>query len=335
MNLLTGATGLVGAHLLAHLISNRKKTRALYRTEHKKKQAISVIYNYGISFSDIEAHVNWYQCDILDVPRLETAFENISQVYHCAGFISNSPSDYKMMRKVNIEGTANLVNLSLHFSIEKFCHISSIAAIGKGINHEIITENTVLAEDHKPSAYEISKFGSEMEVWRASQEGLNVVIVNPGIILGEGFYDSGSGLLLSKMKKGMNFYPPKTTGFISVYDVCKATYELMQSGIINERFILVSENLSFKTVISQFSKLYQKPLPKRKLKPWMLYIAWLFELLKSFLSNYKRQLTLEVIPSLFEDSHYSSSKIKSQINFKFEPLVRYAPRIVERSKPLD
>lgn len=334
MNLLTGATGLVGAHLLACLISNEEKTRAIYRTEHKKQRAIKVISNYGISLSKIEKHVDWYCCDILNIPKLETAFEDISHVYHCAGFISNSPSDYQMMRKVNIEGTANLVNLALHFSIQKFCHISSIAALGKGLDHEMITENTILAEDQKRSTYEISKFGAEMEVWRASQEGLNVVIVNPGIILGEGFYDSGSGLFLHKMRKGLRFYPPKTTGFISVYDVCKVTYELMKSDLVNERFILVSENLSFKTVVTQFSKLYQQPLPQRKLKPWMLYIAWFFELIKSLFGTYKRQLTLEIIPSLFEDSYYSSSKIKSEIHFEFEPLESYAPKIVERSKKL-
>jgi nucleoside-diphosphate-sugar epimerase len=198
----------------------------------------------------------------------------------------------------------------------------------------MITENTLLAEDQKRSTYEVSKFGAEMEVWRASQEGLNVVIVNPGIVLGDGFYDSGSGLLLHKMRKGLRFYPPKTTGFISVYDVSKATYELMKSNIVNERFVLVSENLSFKTVISQFSKLYQQPQPKQKLKPWMLYIAWFLGVLKSFFSTSKRQLTLDTIPSLFENSFYSSSKIKSEINFEFESLESYAPKIVERSKKL-
>lgn len=331
MNLLTGATGLVGAHLLAQLILNKEKTRALYRTEDKKKQALAVILKYDISEDDIAEYVEWFECDILNIPKLEIAFEDMTHIYHCAGFISNSPSDYKMMRKVNIEGTSNMVNLSIDFKIEKFCHVSSIAAIGKALVNEEITEETPIAEDQQPSAYEISKYGAEMEVWRASQEGLDVVIVNPGIILGDGFYDSGSGTLLAKLKEGLKFYPPKTTGFVGVYDVAKVMIQLMKRPILNERYILVSENLSFKEVADQFSFLYDKPSPKLKLKPWMLYLAWCIEVLRSLFTSYKRQLTLEVIPSLFEDSKYSSEKIKKELGFKFETLKQYSEKIRDRS----
>ncbi|MBZ9651533.1 SDR family oxidoreductase [Psychroflexus montanilacus] len=331
MNLLSGATGLVGAHLLAQLILNKAKTRALYRTEEKKEQAIAVVLNYSVSEDDISEHVEWMQCDILDIPKLEAAFDRITHVYHCAGFISNSPSDYKMMRKVNIEGTANMVNLSTDFNVIKFCHVSSIAALGTPLVGEAVTEETPMAEDQKPSAYEISKYGAEMEVWRASQEGLDVVIVNPGIILGDGFYDSGSGTLLMKLKQGLKFYPPKKTGFVGVYDVSKAMIQLMSSSIVNQRFVLVSENLSFKEVGNQFSKLYKTSPPKIEVKPWMLYLAWCFEVLRSFFTSYKRQLTLEVIPGLFEDSLYSSEKIKQELNFKFESLEEYSKTIHQRS----
>jgi nucleoside-diphosphate-sugar epimerase len=331
MNLLSGATGLVGAHLLAQLILSKAKTRALYRTENKKKQTIAVLLKYPISEEDIIENVEWFKCDILDIPKLQKAFETISHVYHCAGFISNSPSDYKMMRKVNIEGTANMVNLSIDYAISKFCHVSSIAALGKPLVGEEVTEETPMAEDQKPSTYEISKFGAEMEVWRASQEGVDVVIVNPGVILGDGFYESGSGMLLSKLKNGLKFYPPKITGFVGVYDVSKVMIQLMNSPIINQRFILVSENLSIKEVAVQFSSLYNKPMPKIEIKPWMLYLAWCIEVLRSFFTSYKRQLTLEVISSLFEDSIYSSEKIKQELNFEFEPLKEYADKIRQRS----
>ncbi|WP_019039458.1 NAD-dependent epimerase/dehydratase family protein [Psychroflexus tropicus] len=331
MNLLTGATGLVGAHLLAYLISKKVKTRALFRTENKKQQAINVLLKYDISDDQLEKYIEWYRCDILDLPALELAFEGVTHVYHCAGFISNSPSDYKLMRKVNIEGTAHMVNLSIHFGIEKFGHVSSIATLGKPISPQTeITEKTPLAEDQKPSAYEISKYGAEMEVWRASQEGLKVVILNPGIILGDGFYSTGSGKLLSKMKNGVKIFPPKITGFVGVYDVCKAMIKLMDSNIINERYILVSENLSFYHVMSLFASKFNKPAPDIELKPWMLYITWFFEILRSFFTSYKRQLTLEVIPDLFKNALYSSNKIKNELDFEFEPIEVYLDRIYQR-----
>ncbi|WP_235923581.1 SDR family oxidoreductase [Psychroflexus aurantiacus] len=331
MNLLTGATGLVGAHALAQLILNKEQTRALFRTEAKRQQALAVILKYDISDEDLSTYVDWFECDILDLPKLDMAFKGITHVYHCAGFISNSPSDYKQMRKVNIEGTANMVNLSIDFKIEKFCHVSSIAALGKPLVGEKVTEETPMGEDQKPSAYEISKYGAEMEVWRASQEGLAVVILNPGIILGDGFYDSGSGTLLKNLKKGLKVYPPKITGFVGVYDVSKLMLQLMKSPVVNERFILVSENLSFKQVAARFASLYDKPGPNIELKPWMLYVAWCFEVLRSFLTSYKRHLTLEVIPSLFEDSLYSSGKVKEALHFEFESLEEFSKRIYERS----
>jgi nucleoside-diphosphate-sugar epimerase len=331
MNLLTGSTGLVGAHVLAQLILNKKRTRALYRTEAKKQKTVEVLRHYGINVEDISTTVDWVVGDVLNLPQLEKVFQGITHVYHCAGFISNSPSEYKLMRKVNIEGTSNMVNLSIDFKIEKFCHVSSIAALGKSLDSNTITEDSPVAEDQKPSAYEISKYGAEMEVWRASQEGIDVVIVNPGIILGDGFYESGSGALLSKLKKGLKVYPPKTTGFVGVYDVAKVMFLLMESAVVNQRFILVSENSSFKEVAAHFSKLYNTSPPKIRIQAWMLYLAWCFEVIRSFLTPYKRQLTLEVIPTLFETSYYSSDKIKKELNFEFESLEEYAQTIKDRS----
>jgi nucleoside-diphosphate-sugar epimerase len=331
MNLLSGATGLVGAHTLAQLILNKEQTRALYRTKTKQDQAISIILKYGITLQEVDRFVEWFQGDILNLPRLEEAFLDVTHVYHCAGLISNSPSEYKMMRKINIEGTSNMVNLAIDFSILKFCHVSSIATLGKNLGEEFVTEETVLTENLKKSSYEISKYGAEMEVWRGSQEGLDVVIVNPGIILGDGFYESGSGLLLSKIKSRLNFYPQKITGFVGVYDVSKAMYQLMKSSIVNERFILVAENLKFEKVINEFSIVYRVSPPKLPLKLWMLYLAWCFEILRSFLTSYKRQLTLDAIPNLFEHSFYSSDKIKSELDFEFEGLTDYAQRISQRS----
>jgi nucleoside-diphosphate-sugar epimerase len=210
MNLLSGATGLVGAHLLAQLILNKEQTRALYRTKAKQDQAISTILKYGITPLEVDQFVEWFQGDILDIPRLEEAFLDVTHVYHCAGLISNSPSEYKRMRKINIEGTSNMVNLAIDFSILKFCHVSSISTLGKTLGDEFVTEETVLTEDLKHSTYEISKYGAEMEVWRGSQEGLDVVIVNPGIILGDGFLSRGVGFCFLRLKMDLSFILKKS-----------------------------------------------------------------------------------------------------------------------------
>ncbi len=200
MILVTGGTGLVGAHLLLHLIENGEQVRAIYRTEANcvKTKALFSHYHKEHLFGAIE----WIPGDILDIPSLEMAFQDIKQVYHCAALISFDPKDEDAIRKTNIEGTANIVNFCLAKKTEKLCFVSSIAALGDLAPHESeITETTEWNPEKPHSDYAISKYGAEMEVWRGQQEGLKVIIVNPGVILGPGFPSQGSGTLFTTIKK--------------------------------------------------------------------------------------------------------------------------------------
>ncbi|HET8839514.1 MAG TPA: NAD-dependent epimerase/dehydratase family protein, partial [Flavobacteriaceae bacterium] len=229
MILVTGGTGLVGSHLLAKLIETEKNVRAIYRSVEKlniPKKIFSYYFqeNTDFYFSKIE----WVQADITDIPALTVAFQEITHVYHCAGFISFDLSEEKKLRKINIEGTANVVNLCISFQVQKLCHVSSIATLGKSISGKKINEESYFEQTKNNSFYSISKFGAEMEVWRGSQEGLDVLIVNPGIIIGPGIWDSGSGLLFQKVWKGLRFHFPKTTGFVAVEDVVKTMMMLME-----------------------------------------------------------------------------------------------------------
>lgn len=321
MILVTGATGLVGSHLLAKLLQTEQGVKALYRSAPKQaltKKILSYYFaeNTELYFSKIE----WVQADITDIPALNTAFNGVSQVYHCAGLISFDPSDELQLRKINIEGTANVVNLCLAFKVEKLCHVSSIAALGKELSEKPITEDTLFEGDGKHSDYAITKFGGEMEVWRGSQEGLEVVIVNPGIIIGPGDWDHGSGLLFKKIASGLNYYFPKITGFVAVEDVAKAMVGLMQKPMKNNRYILVGENLSFKTLFFEIAKSLKKKTPSKKLRPWMVFLGWIFQWIGNKLVGIKRQVSKESIKGLFETSIYSSSKIKKELDFEFFPI---------------
>ena len=124
MILVTGGTGLVGAHLLLHLVENEESIRAIYRTPTsiEKTKSLFKLYQKEHLFPKID----WVQADITAVPSLEIAFKNVDYVYHCAGLISYNPDDEDLLRKVNIEGTANIVNFCIEFQIKKLCHVSSI-----------------------------------------------------------------------------------------------------------------------------------------------------------------------------------------------------------------
>ena len=159
-----------------------------------------------------------------------------------------------------------------------------------------------------------------MEVWRASQEGVPVIIVNPGVIIGPGFWNSGSGFLFKRVFKGLKYYFPKVTGFVGVNDVVKAMQQLMTSPVQNEEFILVSENLSFQELLKKVANSIDKPAPTKQLKPWTIHFGWMLEKISGLFTDNERHLTRRSAESLFEESYYTIEKIKQEISFEFENL---------------
>ena len=274
MILVTGGTGLVGSHLLVHLIQKNETVRAIYRTEESFENVKRVFSYYTDSVDDLFVKIEWIKADITDVPSMIPVFENVSQVYHCAALISFDPKDYKEMRKVNIHGTAIIVNLSIDAGVKKLCYVSSIAAIGDEVHKEIVDEENEWNGNQNNHGYAITKYGAEMEVWRGSQEGVEIVIVNPGVILGSGFWNSGTGELFSQVNDGFQFYTEGVSGFVGVEDVVKPMIQLMESEIKNERFILVSENKSFKEILFLIADYLDKKRPSRKVKQWQAEIFW-------------------------------------------------------------
>ena len=199
MILVTGGTGLVGSHLLFELVHTNENIRAIYRDEAKQVLVKKVFSYYSEESNLLFNKIDWVKADLLDIPTLTEVFTGITHVYHCAALISFDPKDYHKLRKINIEGTANIVNLCIANTISKLCYVSSISTLGKKENHSHINEETHWNPDADNSVYGISKYGAEMEVWRGTQEGLKTVIVNPGLILGPGLWNSGSGLLFKEV----------------------------------------------------------------------------------------------------------------------------------------
>ena len=330
MILVTGGTGLVGSHLLLHLIENGENVRAIYRTKNNIQKAKSVfeLYKKEALFEKIE----WLEADILDVPSLETAFIDIDYVYHCAALISFDPKDEEALRKINIEGTANMVNFSIALGVKKFCFVSSIAALGDLASHETyISEETDWNPEKPHSDYAISKYGSEMEVWRAHQEGLDVIIVNPGVILGPipktKNKQQGSAELYLKVAKGLSFYTLGSTGFITVDDVVKISSQLMHSEIKNERFTLIADNIIFKDILDTIAEVLKVKKPSRHAKPLFMNFLWMADGIFSTLFFQKRRLTKATAKASYSKNLYSNEKIKTALGTVFTDVHQYVKDI--------
>ena len=240
-------------------------------------------------------------------------------MYHCAAVVSFEPKEETLIRKVNIEGTANVVNCCIDFKVKKLCHVSSIAALGDTKAHEtLITEETEWNFEKQYSDYALSKYGAEMEVWRGYQEGLDVVIVNPGVIFGYGFSNLGSDLFIQWVKKGIPFYTNGTIGIVGVKDVVTSMTTLMKSAISGERFIVVGENCSYKILFDYIATLLETKSPSINASKTFTAIAWRLDWLWSTITNSKRKLTKSTAASSHENDSYSSEKIENAINITLQ-----------------
>lgn len=322
MVLVTGGTGLVGSHLLLHLIENGESVRAIYRnleTIQKTKDLFS-LYKKETLFEKI----SWIQADIIDVSSLEMAFENVDYVYHCAALISFDPKDEDALRKNNIEGTANIVNFCIAKNIKKLCFVSSIAALGDlKENEKIITEETEWNPEKPHSDYAISKYGAEMEIWRGQQEGLNSVIVNPGVILGPRIWKQGSGMLFKKIENGFPFYTKGISGFIAVTDVVKIAVMLMKSDIKNERFTLIAQNIVFQDLFNSIADALKVKRPSIYVSPLLTRFLWRIDWFISAIFRLKRKLDRATAQASYSKNHYSNEKITRVLGTEFLDIHQY------------
>jgi nucleoside-diphosphate-sugar epimerase len=318
MVLVTGGTGFLGSHLLIHLLENDENVRAIYRNEDNVLKVKSLFSK--ISSSDLFEKIEWVKADILDISALTIAFQDIDYVYHCAALVSFDPKDEDLLRKINIEGTANVVNFCLEYKIKKLCYVSSIAALGDLLDFEnTVTETTEWNPEKDHSDYAISKYGAEIEVWRAQQEGLDCVVINPGVILGiTSNWDEGSGKIFKTISKGMHFYTKGTSGFVSVTDVSKIMFQLMNSSYKNQKFIVVGENIVFQDLINLIADGLKIKRPTFEAQKWLLEWIWRIDWVSSNLFFQKRKLSKLMVKSLFSLDSYDNSKIKTMLNFKFE-----------------
>lgn len=331
MILVTGATGLVGSHLLVQLLQENEEVKALFRSEKQieKVKNVFAFYNQTALFDKIQ----WVKGDITDIPSLEIAFENITHVYHCAALISFDPSDEEKLRKINIEGTANVVNCCIDFGVKKLCHVSSIAALGNPKEYETtITEETEWNPEELHSDYAITKYGAEMEVWRGHQEGLEVVIVNPGVIFGYGFPKKGSDVIIQSVKKGLSFYTNGNIGIVAVEDVTKCMIQLMKSSINGERYTLVGENISAKVLLDFIAEELKLKKPTIEASKWMTSFAWRMDWLISKLLNRKRKLTRSTANASHTATNFDTSKIEGALNFTFQKKESYLKAILQMNQ---
>lgn len=319
MTLVTGPTGVLGTYLLLQLTASGQRVRALHRPSSNLERVKRLFAHWGRE-ADFRL-IDWVKGDVLDTPSLDEALDGITHAFHCAAVVSFSPSERDFMWKVNVEGTANVVNCALAAGVKKLCHVSSVAALGRKGTAESITENTPWTDSVHNSAYGQSKRAAEMEVWRGMEEGLEAIVVNPCIIIGAGTGQRSSERLFAQVDEGLKYYGPGINSFVDVRDVALAMQLLMQGEIVGQRFIVAAHNAPFKTLFDLMADALGKPRPTILLKPWMGQLAWRLFAVQGALTGKAPFVTRETVRTAFGTSHYTNTKLLDALpGFSYRPL---------------
>jgi nucleoside-diphosphate-sugar epimerase len=309
--LVTGGTGFIGAYIIKELVEKGYAVRAIRRSN-KLPFFIS---------PDILNKVEWVNSDVLDVISLDEAMNGVEAVIHSAALVSFDKRERKQMYNTNVDGTANVVNLSLENGIKKLVHISSISALGRTTTGEHVNEEKKWVDGKLNSHYGISKNKAEMEVWRGMGEGLDAVIINPSTVLGFGNWHESSCAIFKNTYKGFPWYTNGVNGFVAVEDVASTAVLLMESNITGERFIINHENWEFKKLFDAIADGFGRKHPKWQATPFLSSIAWRMEKIKSSLKNAKPLLTKETARIALSKTYWQNDKIlKALPGFSFMPL---------------
>jgi dihydroflavonol-4-reductase len=310
--LITGGTGFIGSYIIRELMEKGYAVRAL------KRQTSKLPFYHPSSVFD---KVEWIEGDVLDIVSLEEAMQDVDAVIHSAAIVAFNKKEKKKMYQVNIDGTANVVNMALEKNIGRLVHISSVAAVGRSKSGEQVNEKTKWQKTKTTTHYALTKHRAEMEVWRAMGEGLHAVIVNPSTVLGYGDWNSSSCRIFKSVYKQFPWYTKGVNGFVDIEDVAKATIRLMETNITDERFILNGDNWSFQKLFNTIADGFGKKHPHRKATPLAGSIAWRLASLKSFFTRENPLLTKESARVAHSNTRFENDKILSVLpGFSFTHL---------------
>jgi dihydroflavonol-4-reductase len=317
MVIVTGGTGLVGSHLLCKLSQSETKIFATYQTKSKINRVKQIFQFYHPKqWESLWTKVEWLKVDINNIPEIEELIQFEDEVYHCAALVSFHHKDFKKLIKINREGTSNMVNVSLAKGIKKMVYVSSTAAITGG-DISTVDENSKWKKSGKTSAYSISKYSAEKEVWRGIEEGLNAVMVNPCVILGAGNWDESSLTILREVHKGLKFYPTGGNAIVDARDVVNVMHELMKGEIDSQRFLLIGSNQPFKNLFDTIALKMGKKKPSIMAKRNLLNTAKIILSIGAFFRGKRSPITKETVNSACDTVVYSSEKIKKQLDYSF------------------
>lgn len=316
MDLVTGGTGIVGAHVLDALLAQGAEVRALLRPGSDASIVERLLSHYHADGAARFRRIHWVEGDLFDTDALRAAMRGVRHLHHCAALVSFDPRDRDELLHINAQGTANVVDAALESGVGRLCHVSSTATIGGGLDGGTGDETKPFVEDAHSSAYAISKARAEREVHRGIAEGLDAVMVNPCVVIGPGVAGRSSMTMVERVRKGSRFFPGGSNAVVDARDVATAMTRLIVEGTVGERYLLIGEGLSYRRLFTLIAATAGKPAPERRLPAWTLEAAWRAEALRTLFGG-RPLVTRITARTASRTRQYDGSKARELLGMRF------------------
>jgi dihydroflavonol-4-reductase len=316
MDLVTGGTGIVGAHVIDALLTQGRNVRALLRKGSDPSIVQRIFMHYHTDGAERFQRIQWVEGDLFEVDALRDAMHGVEHLYHCAALVSFDPRDRPAMMSVNAEGTANVVDAALETGVRRMCHVSSTATIGGGMDGSTGDETKPFVQNGSSSAYAISKAKAELEVHRGIAEGLDAVMVNPCVVLGPGIAGRSSMTMVESVRKGSRFFPGGSNAVVDARDVATAMTRLITEGASGERYLLIGEGISYRKLFTLIAQSAGKPAPTMPLPAWALELGWRVEAMRTVFGG-RPLITRNTARTASRIRLYDGSKAERLLGMKF------------------
>ncbi len=311
-NLVTGATGHIGNVLVRSLLAKGEKVRALiWRGEDRTPLK-------GLEVECVEG-------DVLDPSSLKKAAQGIDQIFHLAGIISIMPGKNEFVRRVNVEGTHNMLKAARETGVRRFIYTSSIHAITRAPYGVEIDEQLPFDPENPVGAYDRSKAEASLEVQDAARQGLDAVIVCPtGVIGPYDFRGSEMGqVILGAISTKPQFYIDGAYDFVDVRDVAQGMILASEKGRRGESYILSGERISVFSLMETIRQITGLHFPSIKIPFDLARVAAHFTPVYYRLTRTKPRFTPYSLSTLQSNSNISNAKARRELG--------YAPRSLRES----
>lgn len=309
MILVTGATGHIGNVLVAGLNSIGIKPRVLVLPS----ETIEPIRGLDVEI---------VSGDVLDNDSLEKAFENVSSVFHLAGLITIMPGKNETVRKVNVDGTRNIIDQCFKHSVKRLIYVSSIHALKRIAHGKTMDESLPFDPNNPYGAYDRSKAEASLLVQEAIGKGLDAVIVCPTGVIGPYDYrvSEMGQLVVDCLKSSNQLYIDGAYDFVDVRDVAIGMISAWQKGRTGQTYILSGHKTSVIDFIQSVKHLSSRKI--RFLRVPLYLAKFIAAMAPTYykLTNTKPRFTpysIEVLQSNCEISHQKAS---TELGYTTRPL---------------